>query len=238
MFEKYGERAREVVMLAGEYARSVRCPLVQRGHLMLGIAAVDGPAARLLRMKGGPDLEARVAALGYDASPLPPSSSGDFSFAPFAADALHHAVEQAQALGHRLVQPEHLLLGLIETLELDNTFEAGLLPAGVDRAAVLVAGIPGEESVLNGFHAGRRVALMYVLLRDLVSFGAMEDALDQLGGAQQFAFADEIIAAKAVQLNAILEGLPGAEALDHAISGLLHSRAEREGEPFTGPTLS
>jgi ATP-dependent Clp protease ATP-binding subunit ClpA len=52
MFERFTDEARRVVVLAQEEARQAADPCVDGAHLLLGVAAVDGPGSAALRAAG------------------------------------------------------------------------------------------------------------------------------------------------------------------------------------------
>jgi ATP-dependent Clp protease ATP-binding subunit ClpA len=114
MFERYTEPARRVVFFARYEAAELGSSSIGTEHLLLGLIRLNsGPTARLLRERQVSSRNVR-AALGGGASPYERvSTSVDIPLSPGAQRALAHADEEADAMLHEHVGPEHLLLGLL-----------------------------------------------------------------------------------------------------------------------------
>jgi hypothetical protein len=78
MFERFTDEARRVVVLAQEEAREAEDPCVDGAHLLLGVAAVDGPGSAALRAAGIDPTRLRDAV----------RTAGDPTAEPLDADAL------------------------------------------------------------------------------------------------------------------------------------------------------
>lgn len=117
MFERFTERARQVVVLAQEEARNLRHNYIGTEHLLLGLLReADGVAARVL---GGLDVSleevrgevTRIVGEGeHDAQ-------GQIPFTPRAKKVLELALREALSLGHNYIGTEHILLGLARETE-------------------------------------------------------------------------------------------------------------------------
>ncbi|MFJ3756687.1 Clp protease N-terminal domain-containing protein [Streptomyces sp. NPDC090080] len=114
MYERFSDRARDVADLARRQARALRHWYVEPGHVLL--ALLDDGDAEVLRQLGAPAEALRAAvteALGDgtvepgEHLPLSGAAGGVFERAP----------READRLGHRLVQPFHLLLALLATAD-------------------------------------------------------------------------------------------------------------------------
>ena len=134
MFELFTDRARQVVVLAREEARTLNHTYIGTEHVLLGlIHEGEGVAARVLeslnisleatrqrveeiigRGQGGP----------YDHLPFTPSAkkalervqgapTGHIPFTPRAKKVLELSLREARQLGHDYIGTEHILLGLI-----------------------------------------------------------------------------------------------------------------------------
>jgi ATP-dependent Clp protease ATP-binding subunit ClpC len=117
MFERFTERARQVVVLAQEEARVLRHNYIGTEHLLLGLLReADGVAARVL---GGLDVSleevrgevARIVGEGDN------ESQGQIPFTPRAKKVLEWALREALSLGHNYIGTEHILLGLVRETE-------------------------------------------------------------------------------------------------------------------------
>src|SRR3954467_5390074 len=113
MFERFTERARQVVVLAQEEARSLRHNYIGTEHLLLGLLREEeGLAARVLESFDVTIEEvraqvARIVGQGDDVA------TGQIPFTPRAKKSLDLALREALALGHNHIGTEHLLLGLV-----------------------------------------------------------------------------------------------------------------------------
>jgi ATP-dependent Clp protease ATP-binding subunit ClpC len=151
VFERFTDRARRVVVLAQEEARSLDHPYIGTEHLLLGlIAQGEGVALHALRDLGVEPDQLRndvVIAVGRgEGTPV-----GHVSFTPRAKQTLELALREALQLGHRYIGTEHLLLGLLR--EGEGTAVQVLQAAGVDpdrlrQAVVRRLSISGVESAV------------------------------------------------------------------------------------------
>jgi ATP-dependent Clp protease ATP-binding subunit ClpC len=111
MFERYDEPARRTLFFARYEASRMGVPSIETEHLLLGlIREPRGHAGRLLlNLPLGDirrELESRRA---HEKLPL----RVEIPFSAEAKRVLEYACEEADALTHRHIGPEHLLLGLI-----------------------------------------------------------------------------------------------------------------------------
>lgn len=112
MFERFTERARLVVVFAGEEARQLGHSYIGPEHLLLGLLCEEeGLAARVLE-----SLDVGLeGARGHVARIVGTSGDGDTDPIPFSAQgkrALELALAEARSLGHGYVGTEHILLAL------------------------------------------------------------------------------------------------------------------------------
>ena len=113
MFERFTERARQVVVFAQDEARLLRHNYIGTEHLLLGlIREEEGVAARVLDSLGIAlepvrDQVERIIGLGDEAM------SGQVPFTPRAKKVLELALREALALGHNYIGTEHVLLGIV-----------------------------------------------------------------------------------------------------------------------------
>jgi len=114
MFERFTDRARRVVVLAQEEARTRSHDYIGTEHLLLGLVDEgQGLAVKALEALGI-SLET-VRERVEDA--VPPGEyarpSGHIPFTPRAKKVLELSLSESQLLGHRYIGTEHVLLGLI-----------------------------------------------------------------------------------------------------------------------------
>jgi ATP-dependent Clp protease ATP-binding subunit ClpA len=165
MFEHFDAAARDVLMRAGHWKAETGWHQVERGHLFLGLADVDTPAAAVILACQKPgedfaDLKQRVVSIPYavklsDRAGTPWASYqvslSLHSFSPDAQAVLEEADAQRVAGGDRFVTPLHILLALVWLMEKAmeaNAPDMDLIPAGLTRAVVS-----------RRMHQERRVAL-------------------------------------------------------------------------------
>ena len=112
MFERFTERARQVVVLAQDEARALRHNYIGTEHLLLGLLREEeGVAARVLE---GLDVSleevrAQVARIVGEGEEV---ATGQIPFTPRAKKVLELALREALSLGHNYIGTEHILLGL------------------------------------------------------------------------------------------------------------------------------
>jgi ATP-dependent Clp protease ATP-binding subunit ClpC len=112
VFERFTERARQVVVLAQEEARSLRHNYIGTEHLLLGLLREEeGFAARLLdsfglTVAGVREQVVHIVGEGDEVS------SGQIPFTPRAKKVLELSLREARSMGHNYIGTEHILLGL------------------------------------------------------------------------------------------------------------------------------
>ncbi|MDO5722544.1 MAG: ATP-dependent Clp protease ATP-binding subunit [Actinomycetaceae bacterium] len=113
MFERFTDRARRVVVLAQNEARSLNHSYNGTEHLLLGlIVEGEGIAAKALEMMSityEPVRKTVIEMLGEGKQSTP----GRIPFTPRAKKVLELSLREALQLGHNYIGTEHLLLGLI-----------------------------------------------------------------------------------------------------------------------------
>ncbi len=117
MFERFTERARQVVVLAQEEARTLKHNYIGTEHILLGLLREqEGLAARVLesleltaeRVRA---LVVRIVGSGEEVT------SGQIPFTPRAKKVLELSLREALSLGHDYIGTEHILLGLVRENE-------------------------------------------------------------------------------------------------------------------------
>ena len=113
MFERFTERARQVVVLAQEEARALRHNYIGTEHLLLGLLREEqGIGARVLESLGATldGVRAQVAEIVGQGEDV---VGGQLPFAPRGKRVLDLALREALAMGHNWIGTEHVLLGLV-----------------------------------------------------------------------------------------------------------------------------
>ena len=144
MFEQFTERARRVVVVAQEEARSLKHNHVGTEHILLGLLSErDETAARVLaafditleRARGE---VVRIVGVGQEAT------AGGMPFTPVAKRVLEGSLQEARDLGHNYIGTEHLLLALLtlgEGVSAQILLDCGAKPDQVRQAVIRVLSI-------------------------------------------------------------------------------------------------
>ena len=114
MFERFTNRARRVVVLAQEEARTLNHDYIGTEHILLALICEDGGvAAQALASLGITEEAARqqVEQIVGRGQQDPPR--GHIPFTPRAKKTLQLSLREAIALGHAYIGTEHILLGLV-----------------------------------------------------------------------------------------------------------------------------
>ncbi len=117
MFERFTERARQVVVLAQEEARTLKHNYIGTEHILLGLLREEeGLAARVLESLDITVEEVRAQVIRIVGSGEE-VTSGQIPFTPRAKKVLELALREALSLGHNYIGTEHILLGLVRENE-------------------------------------------------------------------------------------------------------------------------
>ncbi|WP_122819776.1 ATP-dependent Clp protease ATP-binding subunit [Varibaculum vaginae] len=148
MFERFTDRARRVVVLAQDEARSLEHNYIGTEHILLGlIREGEGVAAKALEManislKGVRDQVIEIIGKGEN------DSKDHIPFTPRAKKVLELSMREALQLGHNYIGTEHILLGLIR--EGEGVANQVLTNLGADLGSIrqnvihLLSGYPGS----------------------------------------------------------------------------------------------
>jgi len=157
MFERFTERARQVVVLAQDEARALKHNYIGTEHILLGLLREEeGLAARVLDSLDitVEDVRANVARIVGQGEEV---TTGQIPFTPRAKKVLELALREALSLGHNYIGTEHILLGLVRENEgvaarilLDFDADAEKIRNEIIR---MLSG-PGRRSQSGGATAG------------------------------------------------------------------------------------
>ena len=112
MFERFTERARQVVVLAQDEARALRHNSIGPEHILLGLLREEeGVAAQVLgSLQINLDqVRAQIVLIVGEGDEV---KTGQIPFSPRAKKVLELALREALHLGHNYIGTEHILLGL------------------------------------------------------------------------------------------------------------------------------
>lgn len=221
MFERFTDRARRVVVLAQNEARSLNHTYMGTEHLLLGlIVEGEGIAAKALEMSSityEPVRKTVVDMLGEGKQ----SNPGRIPFTPRAKSILELSLREALQLGHNYIGTEHLLLGLIR--EGEGTAAKVLTDLGADLGQIrqtviqLLQGYQqssggGREAVgagapMRGQHPANS-AILEQFGRSLTN-AARDGQLDPVVGRSQEMERVMQILSRRTKNNPVLIGEPG-----------------------------
>jgi ATP-dependent Clp protease ATP-binding subunit ClpA len=114
MFDRFTDRARQVIVLAQDEARGLKHNYIGTEHLLLGLLREPEGVARSVLESLGLSADAvrlqviRIIGEGEGAA----APAGQIPFTPRAKKVLERALREGLSLGHNYIGTEHILLGL------------------------------------------------------------------------------------------------------------------------------
>jgi ATP-dependent Clp protease ATP-binding subunit ClpC len=152
VFERFTERARQVVVLAQDESRALRHDYIGTEHLLLGLLREEeGLGAHVLGSLGV-SLEGVRGQVGRIVGMGDGTTSGQIPFTPRAKNVLELSLREAVSLNHDYIGTEHILLGLAREgngvamrILLDHDVDAERIRADVARllSGGSLAAVPG-----------------------------------------------------------------------------------------------
>jgi ATP-dependent Clp protease ATP-binding subunit ClpC len=113
MFKRFTARARQVIVLGQEEARTLRHEYMGTEHVLLGLLAEGEGIAGQTLQRAGITLDAARAEIEKIIGRGEAAPRGHVPFTPRAKKVLELALREAIHLGHSYLGTEHILLGLI-----------------------------------------------------------------------------------------------------------------------------
>ena len=215
MFERFTDRARRVVVLAQEEARTLNHNYIGTEHVLLGlIHEGEGVAAKALESLGI-SLEAVRQQVEEIIGPGQQPTSGHIPFTPRAKKVLELSLREALQLGHNYIGTEHILLGLIR--EGEGVAAQVLVKLGADLNRVrqqvmqLLHGDQGKNPAAAGTPSETSPSTSLVLDqfgRNLTA-GAREGKLDPVIGREKEIERVMQVLCRRTKNNPVLVGEPG-----------------------------
>ncbi len=214
MFERFTERARQVVVLAQDEARALKHNYIGTEHILLGLLREEeGLAARVLESLDitVEEVRAQVARIVGQGDEV---TTGQIPFTPRAKKVLELALREALSLGHNYIGTEHILLGLVRENEgvaarilLDFDADAEKIRNEIIR---MLSG-PGRQRQGGGGAPGEKTKsskLLDQFGRNLTKLAA-EGKLDPVVGRQTEIERVMQILSRRTKNNPVLIGEPG-----------------------------
>jgi ATP-dependent Clp protease ATP-binding subunit ClpC len=214
LFERFTERARQVVVLAQDEARALKHNYIGTEHILLGLLREEeGLAARVLESLDitVEEVRAQVARIVGQGDEV---TTGQIPFTPRAKKVLELALREALSLGHNYIGTEHILLGLVRENEgvaarilLDFDADAEKIRNEIIR---MLSG-PGRRQQGGGSGSGEKAKsskLLDQFGRNLTKLAA-ESKLDPVVGRQTEIERVMQILSRRTKNNPVLIGEPG-----------------------------
>ena len=117
MFERFTERARQVVVLAQSEARALKHNYIGTEHILLGLLREEeGLAARVLSSLGitVEEVRAQIVRVVGEGDEV---TAGQIPFTPRAKKVLELSLREALSVGDNYIDTEHILLGVVRENE-------------------------------------------------------------------------------------------------------------------------
>ncbi|MDA3146285.1 ATP-dependent Clp protease ATP-binding subunit [Leucobacter sp. UCMA 4100] len=222
MFERFTDRARRVVVLAQEEAKSLNHNYIGTEHILLGlIQEGDGVAAKALGELGislDAVREQVIDIIGQGQQP----PAGHIPFTPRARKVLEYSLREALQLGHNYIGTEHMLLGLLR--EGEGVAAQVLIKLGADLNRTRQTVI----QMLSGYQAGNK---------ETVSVGATETPTQEKGSKVLDNFGRNLTqAARDGKLDPVIGREKEVERVMQILSRRTKNNPILIGEPGVGKT--
>jgi ATP-dependent Clp protease ATP-binding subunit ClpC len=169
VFERFTERAKQVVVLAQDEARLLKHNYIGTEHILLGLLREEeGLAARVLESLDITleEVRAQVQRVVGQGNEV---ATGQIPFTPRAKKVLQLSLKEALAMNHNYIGTEHILLGLAR--ENDGVAARILLDLGADAERVREAVIEMLGGGPVPHPRGVRAVEIEGLLRQAAAYG-------------------------------------------------------------------
>ncbi|MFH1968221.1 MAG: Clp protease N-terminal domain-containing protein, partial [bacterium] len=124
MCERFNQEAKDVFRFANEEAIAFGHTYIDATDILLGLSKTEGLAHQVLKNRGVGLSELRMAVVhlvNSDPEPARLDDEGRLPQTPRAKIVIEYSIQEAMALDHNYVGPEHILLGLVrEELEITD----------------------------------------------------------------------------------------------------------------------
>ena len=236
MFEKFTDKAKKVLVLAGDEARMLERTYVGTEHILLAlIREGEGIAAQAMRRLGVTYEDCLLQVREIDAEDMP-AAAGHIPYTPRAKRVMESAFREALQMGQNYISTEHLLLGIVR--EGNGVAMQALTQLGVDADSIrstvdeLVRDNPTPQPVMDGSQRGaypgmaggrRQESMLKEFATDLTSRAARGELDPVIGREKEIERVMQILSRRSKN-NPLLIGEPGvgktaiAEGLAQLIS--------------------
>jgi len=178
MFERYTEKARRVVFFARYEASNYGSPYIETEHLLLGLLR-EGRLSKWFpgEVNVEPEIRAEIERRITRGERI--STSVEIPLTAECKKVLTRAAETSERLGHRLVEPEHILIGVLRveaSLAAQILTARGVKPEPIQEQLAKAPSASNQSNAsvsasltLNSFLAG----LKWLNSEELISFFAI-----------------------------------------------------------------
>ncbi len=221
MFEKFTDKAKKVLVLAGDEARMLERMYVGTEHILLAlIREGEGVAAQALRRLGVTYEDCLLQVREIDGEEMP-SAAGHIPYTPRAKRVMESAFREALQMGQNYISTEHLLLGIVR--EGSSVAMQALTQLGVEPEAIrsvveeLVRDNPAPQPVMDGSQRGaypgtagnrRQESMLKEFATDLTSRAARGELDPVIGREKEIERVMQILSRRSKN-NPLLIGEPG-----------------------------
>src|ERR1700726_1834414 len=205
MFERYTEKARQVIFFARYEASQFGSPYIETEHLLLGLLREDKALTnRFLRSHASVE-SIRKQIEAHTTIREKVSTSVDLPLSHECKRVLAYSAEEAEPLSHRHIGTEHLLLGLLRE---EKCFAAEILHERGLRLSAIREELARAASEKVTSNRPKESSLLSEFSRDLTQ-AAIDNSLDPLIGRDYELERVVQILCRRTKNNPVLIGEPG-----------------------------
>ncbi len=212
-FEKFSERARQVLTIAQKEARHFNHNYVGTEHILLGLVQEEEGVAAKMLINLGVSLRKVRNAVEFAMGRGEKAGSGEIGLTPRAKRVIELAIDEARHLGHNYIGTEHLLLGLLRE-------GGGIAVSVLDSFGITLEQARAEAVRVLG-QGGARARFGHTKSRTPI--------LDQVG-------IDLTAAARAGKLDPVIGRVKEIERIIQILSRRTKNNPALIGEPGVGKT--
>jgi|ERR1700683_673299 Clp amino terminal domain, pathogenicity island component len=146
MFERFTEKARRAIFFARYEASQYGSPIIETEHLLLGVLREDDGLAKWFpgQFNVGPEIRSEIEKRITQRDRIPTASEVPLS--DECKMVLKLSIETADRLAHRVVEPEHILIGI---LRVEQSLGAQILIARGLKADPILVRLANDPSPRN-----------------------------------------------------------------------------------------
>jgi hypothetical protein len=145
MFERYNEKARRLIFFARYEASQRGSAYIELEDLLLGALRGDPIFKTALSHATAEQLRSQLKSINPE-SHRPTTTSVDLPIGKAARQALRFGAEEAERLGHRIITPGHLVIGVLRQTDSPAAMAFEAAGLGLERLRELVGQAPAADT--------------------------------------------------------------------------------------------